>query len=70
MKTSTLMFVGALLLSVTAFVSSHTDIHTFADLFGNVQNFFGLLGVIGAVCVGWVNKSPLPEAKPVDRSVN
>lgn len=69
MKTSILLFVGSLVLAVSGYVGSHNDITTFAELFGNVQNFFGMLGVIGGVLVGWVSKSPIPSGESLVQKV-
>lgn len=65
MKTSYLVFVGSLLVSVASYVSGHEEITTFNMLFGNVQHFFGLLGVVGAVVGAFFAKSPMTvESKP------
>lgn len=59
MKTSYIVFVGALLVAVASYVTSHEDISSFQQLFGNVQHFFGLVGVVGAVIGSFFAKSPV-----------
>lgn len=57
MKISTIIFAAALLIGVSTYVNSHKDIHTFIDLFGDAQNFFGLLGSVGSVTMAYFTNS-------------
>jgi hypothetical protein len=59
MKGSVIALVSSIIIAAASFVASHSDIHTFGDLLGNVQNFFGLLGIIGGVVLSWFSKSPM-----------
>jgi hypothetical protein len=65
MKTSYILFVGSVMVAIASYVSGNKDINTFYSLFGNVQHFFGLLGVVGSVVGAFFAKSPMPE----DRSL-
>jgi hypothetical protein len=58
MRTSYLVLVGSLLVSVSSYVASHEDITTFDHILTNVQHAFGLLGVVGAVVGAYFAKSP------------
>lgn len=66
MKTSTLLFIGALLLAISSYVMANSGIKSFLDLM-QVQNFFGLLGVIGGCLVSWASKSPLNGNGPLSK---
>jgi hypothetical protein len=61
MKTSYIVFIGSVLVAISSYVASHEDITTFATLFGNVQHFFGLLGVVGSVVGAFFAKSPVEK---------
>lgn len=58
MKTSLILFLGALFISISSYVGTNSGIQTVQDLL-KVQNFFGLLGVIGSVLVAWASRSPV-----------
>lgn len=57
MKTSIVIFFGGLLIALSSFVNSHSDIKTIKDL-GTAQNFFGAMGVIGGCLISWAAQSP------------
>lgn len=72
MKPSTIIFLGALLVASSSFVGGRSDISTLTDLFTNMQNLFGLLGVVGSVITAYfTDRKPGPKpASKKDLSVN